>query len=473
MPQVDAISLAALEQDVHRALRLWHKDKADANPLGYLYLLQQAHHEESDNTHQTTNKILHNALEVLAVDYPEDADLLSKRYRDDMRMRDVANQLNIAESTANRKQRKAICRLAETLHALEYRARKDRQVVLERRLEPSTYVELIGVEDYLNALLDLLTSPEPPWLISIEGIGGLGKTSLADAASRRIISQGLLDDFGWVSVRQQNFNPGGGIEPISKPALASEDLIEKLVTQLIEGDPLPDSFSISKALAILQSRLKQSPHLIVIDNLETVVDIETLLPTLRRLAGPTKFLLTSRESLHHESGIFHFKLPGLSESNALRLIRYEARLHNLPYLEKVDDDDLRKIFAIVGGNPLALRLVVGQMHTHALDVILSDLAEARGQKIEMLYTFIYRRVWDLLDEFTRGVFLAMPLVTDRGGNLEYLSKIGDFDPGDLRDALDRLVRLNLVDSKGDLIERRYTIHNLTRTFLQEQVARWQ
>jgi hypothetical protein len=35
------------------------------------------------------------------------------------------------------------------------------------------------------------------------------------------------------------------------------------------------------------------------------------------------------------------------------------------------------------------------------------------------------------------------------------------------------VALNLVNSLGDLTERRFAIHNLTRTFLQEQVARWQ
>jgi hypothetical protein len=36
----------------------------------------------------------------------------------------------------------------------------------------------------------------------------------------------------------------------------------------------------------------------------------------------------------------------------------------------------------------------------------------------------------------------------------------------------RLVGLNLVDSVGGLTERRFTIHNLTRSFLQEQVLRW-
>jgi hypothetical protein len=40
-------------------------------------------------------------------------------------------------------------------------------------------------------------------------------------------------------------------------------------------------------------------------------------------------------------------------------------------------------------------------------------------------------------------------------------------------ALQRLVRLNLVDVRGDHTERRYSIHGLTRTFLHEQVIHWQ
>ena len=237
--------------------------------------------------------------------------------------------------------------------------------------------------------------------------------------------------------------------------------------------PRPAPFSAQDALAALRARLKQSPHLIVIDNLETVLDLESLLPALRDLVDPSKFLLTSRESWHYEPGLYHFNLPELSKANALRLIRYEARLHNLPYLEQASDADLRRIYELVGGNPLALRLVVGQTHVHPLNVILADLTAAQGQKVELLYTFIYRRAWDNFDELTRQVFLAMPLVTDLIGDQASLASLTGLDSARVSDALDRLVALNLVDSRGDLNERRYAIHNLTRTFLQEQVAKWQ
>lgn len=467
------ISLPKLQEDIHQTFKLWHANNSQDNPLAYLKLFQDISPGNAGDTRQAINDILLDTLDALAVDHEPEANLLHTHFVDGLVMVVAAKRLNMSEAAAYRKQKEAINHLAIILQTREGQVRARHRLKLESRLEPPTYVQLIGVEDHLSNLLDLLITSSPPWLVSIEGLGGLGKTSLADALSRQGIDKNLFDDFGWVSARQQVFNPGGGIKSVNLPALTAEDLVEKLAVQL-----MPDIFnsaimSVQDVLAGLRARLKQRSHLIVIDNLETVADIERLLPTLRNLVDPSKFLLTSRESLYHEPGLHHFSLPELSKANALRLIRYEARLHNLPYLETAADHELHKVFETVGGNPLALRLVVGQAHVHPLDVILSGLTAVQGQKAETLYTFIYRRAWDNLDEGTRLVFLSMPLVADPGGSLEYLVDVSGLDPATVSDALDRLMRLNLVDSQGDLSERRYTIHGLTRTFLQEQVVKWQ
>jgi hypothetical protein len=233
------------------------------------------------------------------------------------------------------------------------------------------------------------------------------------------------------------------------------------------------SSSVAQLLTVLRPRLKTTPHLIVIDNLETLVDVESLLPTLQDLANPTKFVLTSRKSYYSEPNLYHFPVPELSEPDALRLIRQEATVSNLPVLAASADDVLRPIYQTVGGNPLALRLVVGQIHIHTLESILHDLRSARGQPVEQLYTFIYRQFWDNLDSLSRQVLLVMPLANPQGDDLEYIAEVGDIAVGDLRQALNKLVTLNLVDARGGLNDRRYSIHSLTRTFLQEQIARWQ
>ena len=130
---------------------------------------------------------------------------------------------------------------------------------------------------------------------------------------------------------------------------------------------------------------------------------------------------------------------------------------------------------MVGGNPLALRLVVGQLHVHALPVVLEALTLAQGQSIEQLYTYIYRQAWEALPQATRIAFLATALLPEPGERFAYLNDISGLSREALYSALHQLVRLNLLDRHAgeDLSSNRYAIHSLTRTFLMEQVRRWQ
>jgi hypothetical protein len=317
-----------------------------------------------------------------------------------------------------------------------------------------------------------LTTAGPPWLLAIEGIGGIGKTALAHALVRRVLTTANFADLAWVTARQEHFDLGGGLRALERPALRAEALIDALLTQLHPADFHLVALPAAQKLAALQSRLKECPHLIVIDNLETVADLECLLPTLRQLADPSRFLLTSRRRLDGEAGVYHFTVPPLGEADALRLVRQEAALHNLAHVTHAGDAELRPIYTTVGGNPLALRLLVGQTHVHSLDLLLEDLVQARGQKVENLYTYLYRRAWDSLDEPARLTWLSLPLVTPGQATLTALAPLVPLPLPDLRAALETLARLSLVDCSGALNERCYTLHSLTRTFLLEQVARW-
>jgi hypothetical protein len=207
-----------------------------------------------------------------------------------------------------------------------------------------------------------------------------------------------------------------------------------------------------------------------VDNLETMTDVASLLPTLRQLAGPSKFILTSRER-NYPGAVYHYVLPELGEADALLLVRHEAGQSNVTALVEATDDELRPIYQTVGGNPLALRLVVGQAHVHDLPEILDELRAARG-RAEALYEFIYRRAWEHLDEAARQALLAMPLIPPGGGRFEDLAAFSGMEKGPLRAALERLVARHLVDVRGPLGARRYSIHGLTRSFLEEAIALW-
>lgn len=387
------------------------------------------------------------------------------RYLDGLTMSRIQNQMNLAESTLYVLQREAIAGLTTTLLAADATALADQQARMRARLTPNQD-ELVGVAKPLAQLQTLVTTPGPPWLIAVEGMGGIGKTTLTNTLLHRLIDAMQVDDIAWISAQGQRLSLLGEIVEEPQPALTAAQLTEALAQQLIPGCP-PD-----RQLNDLRVRLKELPHIVVIDNLETVLDVESLLPTLQMWANPTKFVLTSRESLFGISSLYHAKVEELTPPHALQLIRQEAALRGLPVLATSSETELLPIVDTVGGNPLALRLVVGQNHFYGLASILYDLHQARSNTASNLYTYIYQKAWAKLDSLVRRALLIMPLGSPLGDDLDYLAEVGDLDRDELRMALNQLVSLNLVDARGGLNDRRYSIHNLTRTFLEEQVARW-
>ena len=467
------LDVEEVQDQVQIALRQWHQEPGTPSPLAAFHIFQQLRQQELIGEHEATNRILYQGLQLLEERHPQEAMLL-RRSELDKELNDfVANALNVAPSTLYRYKKSALAHLAEVLIELEEGTRKTSRTRMLARLAPPSYTNLLGIDAHLQRLTELVTTPGPPWIVALAGMGGMGKTSMADAVVRGLVMQGALQEIGWVTARQTLLHWHGPLQEVAEPALTLEALAEELCKQLLDARLTPSTSSPRNAVTLLRGALKAKPHLIVIDNLETVTDIEALVTALRELAAPTKFLLTTRESLFTQPDIFHYAVPELSTDDALALIRQEAHARNLPHVQQASDDDLMPVVEIAGGNPLALRLIVGQTYIHPLPVVLENLAKARGTQIENLYTYIYHQAWQRLDETSRRVLLTMPLVTAAGADLAHLAEISEVEEAQVVRALDTLVKLNLVDVRGDLYQRRYTIHNLTRTFLHEQVLRWQ
>ena len=326
----------------------------------------------------------------------------------------------------------------------------------------------LGIEEPRNQVLSLLTTNTPPRIVSIEGLGGIGKTTLAEAVMQEPALKTHYVATAWVSAKQQDFIPSVGLEVAQRPALDVNRLTTELLKQFGK-DALLDRSTQEKEQA-LADLLKQRPYLIVIDNLETVIDYETLLPTLHKLADPSKFVLTSRHSLREHSGVYCLALKELNQTDTYRLIRREARARGLSALENAAETQLQSIYDVVGGNPLALKLVVGQVSLNPLSAVLENLQLAQGKEINHLYTHIYWHTWHALDSASQQVLMVMPVAEE--GTAERLTRLAQLEPAELSQALLKLVLLSLVQVGGTFEERRYTIHRLTESFLLNEATEW-
>lgn len=463
----------ALEEAIQQALTDWNLMSRLESPFTMLYLYRRFLQESLGNIQQATNRLLLLALEQLNREYPAHVDILRGRYIEGQKADVVAGQLNMSQATFHRKRNEALPLLVEEIVRIEEAERIAYRHRMERRLDFPATPHLFGRAERIEQLSALLDTTEPPWLFALVGIGGIGKTTLADALARLLLESSTFYGIGWVTARQTTFSVGGSLSAREQPTLSSAILVERLCKQLLGEDVLLVQRSSEELLLLLEQHLKAYPHFVVIDNLETVNDVETLLPLLRRLANPSKFLLTTRNSLYDEPDLYHITIPELEWKDSLALIRQEIKARNIGSAANAKETELYPIYETVGGNPLALRLVVGQLHRHPLAAVLDDLVNARGNQTEALYSYIYWHAWSQLTPTEQDVFIAMPLVSEQGGRMDLLAAMCEMEEGELRQAIDTLAVLNLIDIRGDLYERRYTIHSLTRSFLHEQVIRWQ
>jgi len=464
-----------LPEAVHSALRAWHTG-APPPPLWHEMLIVAQHPAASPaaGPGRAVKQLLLAALNTLAEQIGEDAaQVLRLRFLDALTAAETARRLNLTEDVVYKRQQAAVAELAAIIWQAELEACRARETRVLGRLEIKEPPRLFGVDDKLAELTKILAPEASPWLIAVVGIGGIGKTSLADAAVRALTPRPAFADIAWVSARQERFALWNGADSDREaaPALTLEGLLDAVIDQL--GFQDLTRLPLAQRQEGLRARLKVQPYLVVLDNLETAADYRALVPDLQAFVNPSKVLLTTRHGLYEYPGVHNLSLDELQAADSLALLRYEAEERGLVDVATTPDETLLPVYEVAGGNPLALKLLLGQMHSLSLSRVVEDLRQARGKRADELYHFIYWRSWRLLSDQARRVLTTMPLVAESGGGLEQIGALSELPDGELAEALKELTILCLVNVQGTVAARRYSIHRLTETFLLNEVLKWQ
>ncbi len=472
MRALHPLNLERLRYDVHNALRAWHDPGVtESNLLEDLLIVQEQRLAtgsplSSTSRRLVTNQILLTCLETLAAKEPLSAQLLRARFLDQKTVGYLANELNLSQDTINRRQSLAMRRLVGIVLDRERAARERQAVGRESQLPPPTYVSLIGLDDTRAKLRKLVLLEEAPWVVALVGIGGIGKTALADRLAREVIRQFHFERVIWLRANAQSLS--GGPLPVE---LTFEHILTELAEQL--WPQTAETLGPQARLEQIRQTLKAGLYLIVVDNLETTeADTAQLVGRLQDWAGPSKFLLTSRTRPAGQAPAFILPLNELPLSDASRLLQHQAEMLGVTALTEATDSEIKAIYATVGGNPLALKLVVGLIPDYPLSQILADLSQSRPGPIENLYRHIYLRLWHGLSVEGRALLQAMLLVGEAGAAFEHLQAISQLTEAQLGTAIRDLATRSLLEVRGGISAKRYGIHRLTETFLRTEIVGW-
>jgi hypothetical protein len=453
------------------ALRLWHGGDPGRWPFEHLRLWSLAAHQRhqhaslADTGPAAQNRtVISWGLEKVRESAPETESLLRERFEHRRDVMTLANRFNVVEQTMLYRQRQAVHQLQEALNRLEVEAGAEWQRKMLTRLEQPTYSKLVGVDEARRKLREALIESESNFIAAATGLGGIGKTALVDQVVRDLIQTTRFEEVGWVTAKQTHLSSFGRLQVESgRAALTFPMLVDTLAGQL--GVVKEAESSHLQRQRLVQQHLREYACLIVIDNLETTADYRALLPELRRWQQPTKFLLTSRVRLIDQPDVFVLSLEELPATAAFKLIRQEAKRAGFAELGQAADSDLQPIYDAVGGNPLALKLIVGQLRIYSLPQVLDRFARGAAETQEGLFDYIYSEIWESLNDGGKHTLLALSQAGESGFTFDHLLAVSGVARSSLSRALEELILFSLVDVGGNLLERRYRLHRLTELFL--------
>ncbi|WP_285741576.1 LuxR C-terminal-related transcriptional regulator [Lentzea sp. NBRC 105346] len=202
-------------------------------------------------------------------------------------------------------------------------------------------------------------------LVTLAGVGGIGKTRLALRAADAVADR--YDDGAWlVDLAEADTDTASHVCGAIAAAL-------KIVGE-------PDRWSVD----LLAGRLAGRKLLLLLDNCEHVLAaVRQVAYGLLVAAAGLDILATSREKL----GIYGERVidvpplsvrgtRGLSESEAVRLLVERAESAGVVLLEE-DLDDARRLCTLLDGLPLAIELAAGRLMDLSLVGLVDQLGEER------------------------------------------------------------------------------------------------
>lgn len=461
-----SVQPAELHPLIHSILREWHKPHSQAaESLTELLLVQQFQAEnEAAPLPDSVRQLLRNFLNKLAAQDTEGADVLQQRFLEQNMVRQVAQAIGLSIDRTNRIQQQALLNLATLIAQAENQLRDTRISQMEDMLPSAPYKKLFGRDALVQRLLTDLGSSETYPLIALAGLGGIGKTAVAHAVAQAALWHFMFQRVLWLHLEAPSMH-GHFPEPEQAWSQLKAKLIHKLEkTENLEANSQDENW--------LRRQLKNHPSLIIIDNLEDQKDVDFIIKKLGHWARPSLFLLTTRTQPAVTIDVVTYSLEELTQAESFSFVKFEAKQRDLPALADASESQLLPIYQITGGHPLALKLITGLATSVPLAAILEDLKRDRPGPTEDMYRNIYRRAWQSLSPNARLLLQSMPLIGKSGALPKQMIAVCQLEEAPFWEAVQELFGRSLLEVRGTAWERRYGIHQLTETFLNTEINRW-
>ena len=339
--------------------------------------------------------------------------------------------------------------------------KKSAKVPNVRQNLPGKNGNFIGREEEIQRLLALLSFDSDHSRISIEGCGGVGKTSLALEAAYRCLNANQqnakvpsFEAIIFTSAKAQFLTVQGISErPKREPTL--RDIFQAIARTL-------DSLNIIRAdfdeqQKDIRHRLSQQQTLLIIDNLETLDEQQIVLDFLQDLPLAVKAVITTRI----QTDFPRILLDSLPLDEGLHLIQQQAEAKAITLSETAASEICRK----TSGIPAAIVYVVGQLAAnYKLENVLNQLLSPTSEVANFCFE---GSIQPLRGKLAYQLLMTVALFPHPALEEAIIQTAipNDRDGEAIDEALAKLQQLSLIKYQED----RYQMISLTREYVLNEL----
>lgn len=343
---------------------------------------------------------------------------------------------------------------------------------------PRMEQDFVGREDELRNIIQWLSGDSRVWLVSITGVGGVGKSALAVEVARRCLGETPLpagidagnvrfDACVWTSAKEKEFVAG---QVRSRASITSNlgAIASEILRVAGTGGHVQEG-SEERQILLAKELLRSRRILLIVDNMETIDD-EQVLAFLNELPQPSKAIITDRRSVQASHAI---QLKEMSTEEAAQFVAEQSKPRGLC----LSPSQIYSLVERTGGIPLAMIWALGLMAQADLgpDVVFRRLADLGGRP---LLDFMFDESFSRASENARKILAACSLTGyPVRGNL--LADWVSLSAAEAEDALGELrsialIRAYSIDDAAlsATLQRRFEVLPLTRDFLRSAYPEW-